>query len=67
MVVCVFLVTSSFVVLIFTPDRRQSETLILSTNVDQKSLEKELSIAFCRPTSDKWLSKTLFLTIFDPR
>ena len=28
---------------------RQSETLILSTNVDQKSLETGFSIAICRP------------------
>ena len=38
--------------------------LILSMNVDQKSLEIEFSIAICRPTGDKWHSKTLFLTIF---
>ena len=37
--------------------------LILSTNVDQKSLETEFSIAICRPTGDKWQSKTLFLAI----
>ena len=41
--------------------------LILSTNVDQKTLETEFLIAICRPTSDKWQSKTLFLAIFDPR
>ena len=45
----------------FTPGRRQSKTLILSTNVDQKSLETEFSIAICRPTGDKWQSKALFL------
>ena len=28
---------------------RQSKTLILSTNVDQKSLETGFSIAICRP------------------
>ena len=33
--------------------------------MDQKSLETVFSIAFCRPTGDKWPSKTLFLTIFD--
>ena len=54
-------------ILFFTPDRRQSETLVLSTNVDQKSLETEFLIAICRPTGDKWQSKTLFLSIFDPR
>ena len=34
-------------------------------NVDQKSLETEFSIAICRPTGDKWQSKTLLLAIFD--
>ena len=42
-----------------TPDRQQSKTLILSTNVDQKSLETEFLIA-------KRQSKTLFLVIFGP-
>ena len=51
-----------------TLGRRQSKTLILATNVDKKkSLETEFSIAICRPSGDKWLSKTLFLSIFDPR
>ena len=50
----------------FTPGRRQSKTPILSRNVDQKSLETEFSIAFCRQCGDKWQSKTLFLSIFDP-
>ena len=49
------------------PDMRQSKTLIPSTNVDQKSSETEFSIAICRPTGDKWQSKTLFLAIFDPQ
>ena len=31
-----------------TPGRRQSKTLILSTNVDQKSIETEFSIVICR-------------------
>ena len=48
-----------------TLDRWQSKTLLLSTKVDQKSLETEFSIAICRPTGDKWQSKTLFLAIFD--
>ena len=52
---------------ILLPGRRQSKTLILSTNVDQKSLEVEFWIAICHPTGDKWQSKTLFLAIFDPR
>ena len=43
------------------------ETLILSTNVDQKKFETKFSIAICRPTGDKWQSKTLFLVNFDPR
>ena len=41
--------------------------LILSTNVDQKSLETKYSIAICRQLGDKLQSKTLFLAIFDPR
>ena len=52
---------------ITTPGRWQFEKSILSTNVDQKSLETEFSIAICRPTGDKWQSKKLFLAIFDPR
>ena len=47
-----------------TPDRRQSKTLIHSTHVDQKWLETVFFIAICRPTGDKWQSKTLFLAIF---
>ena len=50
-----------------TSARRQSKTLIRSTNIDQKSLETELSIAIYRPTSDKWQSKTLLMAIFDSR
>ena len=50
-----------------TPGRRQLKTSILSTNVDQKSLETEFLIAICRPTGNKWQSKTLFLVIFDQR
>ena len=30
-------------------------------------METVFSIAICRPTGDKWQSKTLFLSIFDPR
>ena len=52
---------------VFTPGRRQSKTLIMSINIDQKSLETEFLIGICRPTGDKWQSKTLFLLIFDPR
>ena len=51
---------------VFTPDRRQSKTFILSTNVDQNSL-KQFSIDIFRPTDDKWQSKTLFPAIFNPR
>ena len=40
--------------------------IILSTNIDKKSLETEFLIAICRPTGDKCQSKTLFLAIFDP-
>ena len=46
-----------------TSDRRQSKRSILPTNVDQKSLETEFSIA----TGDKWQLKPLFLAMFDPR
>ena len=49
-----------------TLGRRQTKTLILSTNVDQTSLETEFLIAICRPTGDKWQSKTLFLAFVDP-
>ena len=45
-----------------TPDRQQSKTLILSMNIDKKSLEKEFS-----QTGDKWQSKMLFLAILDQR
>ena len=38
------------VMCICTPGRRQSKTLILSTDIDKKSLETEFSIAICRPT-----------------
>ena len=50
-----------------TLGRRQSKTSIISANVDQKSLETEFSSAICRPTGDKSQSRTLFLTIFNPR
>ena len=33
--------------------------------VDQKYLETEFSIAICRPTCDKWQSKTLFLAAIE--
>ena len=46
---------------ISTPDRWQSKTLILLTNVDQKSLKTEFSIVICRLTDDKWQSKHCFL------
>ena len=52
---------------IITPGRRQWKTLIPATNVDQKSLKTEFLTGICRPTGDKWQSKTLFLSIFDPR
>ena len=45
--------------------RRQSKRLILLTNIDKKSLETEFTSAICRPTGNKWQSKTLFLAIFD--
>ena len=49
-----------------TSDKRQSKTLILSTNVDLRSLELEFLIAVCRSTDDEWQSKTQFLAICDP-
>ena len=52
-----------------TSDRRQLKTLILSMNIDQKSLETEFSIAICRLTGDIWPSKTLLAIqnkIFEP-
>ena len=52
---------------VYTPGRRQSKTPILLRNVDQKSFETEFLTAICRHTGDKWQSKTLFLSIFDPR
>ena len=51
---------------IHTPGRRQSKTPILLRNVDQKSIKTVFSIAICRPTGDKWQSKTQFLSFFDP-
>ena len=39
--------------------------IMLTTNIDKKSLETEFFIAICRPSGDKWQSKTLFLAIFD--
>ena len=50
----------------FTPDWWQSKTSILSTNVDQKYLETDFSIAISRPTGDHWQSKTLEVAISDP-
>ena len=41
--------------------------LILSTKVDPRSLETELSTAVCRQTGDKWQLKTQFPAICDPR
>ena len=52
---------------VITPYRRQSKSLILSTNIDQKLIKTEFSIAIYRQLGDKWLSKTLFLAIFDQR
>ena len=46
---------------VITSDRWQSKTLILSTNVDHKSLKTEFLIYICRQLGDKWYSKTLFL------
>ena len=51
---------------ISTPGGQQLKMSILSTNVDQKSLETEFSIAICSPNGYKWQSKPLFLAIYDP-
>ena len=50
--------------MLITPGRQQSKAPILSRNIDHKSIETVFSIAICRPTGDKWQSKTLFLSIF---
>ena len=50
-----------------TSKRRQSKTLILSTNIDLRSLEIKVLIVVCRPTGNKWQSKTLVVAISDPR
>ena len=51
-----------------TPGRRQSKTLILSTNVDKKSLETEFLIAIMSPN---WRQMTIKNTVscdfFNPR
>ena len=47
-------------------EKRQSKAFIISTNLDQKSLESQFSIAICRQLGDKWQWKTLFLATFDP-
>ena len=41
--------------------------LILSRNVDLRSLETEFLIAICRPSGYKSQSKKLFLVIYDSR
>ena len=46
---------------------RQSKSLILSTNVDQRSLETaSFHFGICCLTGDKWQLKALFLAICDP-
>ena len=40
---------------------------MLSTNVDKKYLETNVSIDICRQTDDEWQSKTLCRALFDPR
>ena len=40
--------------------------LILLTSVNPRSLETELLTAVCRPTGDKWQSKTLFPVFCNP-
>ena len=50
---CIHINIEQLVASCTTPDRRQSKSLILSANVDKKSLE-QFSIGICRPTGDKW-------------
>ena len=45
-------------------DRKRNQQ---SMNTDQKSIETVFLIAICPQCGDKWLSKTLFLLIFDLR
>ena len=54
---------------VYTPDRWQSKMLILLTNIDQKSLEIEFSIAICRPTvsRDFDLCLSIVKSVFDCR
>ena len=63
----VFLFCFIFQKTAYTPGRRQSKTPKLSRNADQKSIETVFSIVICRHIGDKWQSKTLFPSIFDPR
>ena len=51
----------------FTPDRRQSKTSILSTNVYRNGKKTEFLIAISCMTGDNWQSKTLVVAISDPR
>ena len=48
-----------------TSDRRQLKTLMISTSIDQISLEKDLFILISRLYGVKWQSKMLVLAIFD--
>ena len=43
--------------------RGRGQLKTLATNIDQKSIKTVFLIAICRPTGDKWQSKTLFLSI----
>ena len=47
-----------------TPERWQSKMLMLSTNVNLKIVRNRVfTIEICRPTGDRWQSKTRFLAI----
>ena len=61
------MVTSKYRSHVYTPDRRQSKTLLTIDERDRKSLEAMFSIDICRQLGDKWQSETLFLTIIDLR
>ena len=65
-----FAKTFSFIefgTLYITPGWQHLKTLIPSTNIDKKSLEKEFWIAICCLIDNKWQLEMLFLAIFYPR
>ena len=55
---------SRFNVFLFTPDRRQSKTLLTIDERRLKSLEAAFLIAICRLTGDKWQSNAVSTDLF---